>query len=93
MGALSGLRIIDLTQYIAGPYCTKVLSTYGANVIKIEKPPSGDPARNLAPFMDNLPGLERSGLFLYLNTGKKSITLNLKTIEGKKIFVSRVSDK
>jgi len=92
MGALSGLRIIDLTQYIAGPYCTKVLSTYGANVIKIEKPPSGDPARNLAPFMDNLPGLERSGLFLYLNTGKKSITLNLKTIEGKKIFLRLIKD-
>jgi len=86
MGALSGIKVLDLTQYIAGPYCTKVLSDYGADVIKIEKPPSGDPARRLAPFKDNQPGLENSGLFLYLNTGKKSVTLNLKTVEGRKIF-------
>ena len=92
MGALSGIKVIDLTQYIAGPYCTKVLAAYGADVIKIERPPSGDPARNLAPFMDNIPGIERSGLFLYLNTGKKSITLNLKTEEGRKIFLQLVKD-
>ena len=92
MGALSGIKVLDLTQYIAGPYCTKVLSDYGAEVIKIEKPPSGDPARGLAPFKGNQPGLESSGLFLYLNTGKKSITLNLKSVEGRKIFFRLVKD-
>jgi len=92
MGALSGIKVLDLTQYIAGPYCTKVLSDYGAEVIKIERPPSGDPARGLAPFKDNQPGLESSGLFLYLNTGKKSISLNLKSVEGRKIFFRLVKE-
>ncbi|MYE47670.1 MAG: CoA transferase [Chloroflexi bacterium] len=85
-GALEGLRILDLTQGVAGPYCTKLLSDYGADVIKIERTDGGDPARHAGPFPDDEPHPERSGLFLDLNTGKRSLTLNLKTESGQRIL-------
>ena len=85
-GALEGLRILDLTQGVAGPYCTKLLSDYGADVIKIERPDGGDPSRRAGPFPDDEPHPERSGLFLDLNTGKRSLTLNLKTESGQRIL-------
>lgn len=84
--ALSDVKVIDLTHYIAGPYCTKLLADYGAEVIKIERPEGGDPARKMGPFPGDIPHPEKSGLFLYLNMNKKGITLNLKTEMGKKIF-------
>ena len=90
--ALSGVRVIDLTQHIAGPYCTKLFSTMGGEVIKIEKPAKGDGARRTGPFPDDLPNSEKSGLFLYLNTGKKSITLNLKTNFGAKILKQLIKE-
>jgi crotonobetainyl-CoA:carnitine CoA-transferase CaiB-like acyl-CoA transferase len=83
---LKGLKVLDLTHYIAGPYCTKLLADYGAEVIKIEKPGSGDGSRKLGPFPGDRPHPEKSGLFLHLNTNKKGITLNLKTADGIKIF-------
>ena len=85
-GALEGLRILDLTQGVAGPYCTKLLSDYGADVLKIERPDGGDPSRRAGPFPDDEPHPERSGLFLDLNTGKRSLTLNLKTESGQRIL-------
>jgi len=75
-----------LTQYIAGPYCSRILAGFGADVIKVEKPGEGDGARRMAPFLNDEPDPERSGLFLYLNSNKKSITLNLKSNTGVKIF-------
>lgn len=90
--ALSDVKVIDLTHYIAGPYCTKLMSGLGAEVIKIEKPGAGDPARSAGPFQNDSPSLENSGLFLYLNTGKKSVTLNLKTDSGRKIFKEMIRD-
>ncbi|MDP2919192.1 MAG: CoA transferase [Dehalococcoidia bacterium] len=83
---LSGVKVLDLTHYIAGPYCTKMLADYGAEVIKIEKPGEGDGGRKLPPFFEDDPHPEKSGFFLYLNTNKKGITLNLKSEAGKKIF-------
>jgi CoA:oxalate CoA-transferase len=83
---LSGIKVLDLTRYIAGPYCTKMLADYGAEVVKIEKPGEGDPGRRLSPFYKDEPHPEKSGLFMYLNTNKKSITLNLKQESGKSIF-------
>ncbi len=84
---LSNLKILDLTHYITGPYCTKLLADYGADVIKIEKPVSGDPARYMGPFPRNAPDPEKSGLFLHLNTNKRSITLDLKNSVGQEIFL------
>jgi crotonobetainyl-CoA:carnitine CoA-transferase CaiB-like acyl-CoA transferase len=90
--ALSETKVLDLTHYIAGPYCTRLLAGFGAEIIKIERPDGGDPARRIGPFLNDEPGAERSGLFLYLNSGKKSITLNLKSDSGVKIFKELVRD-
>jgi len=88
--ALSGMRVLDLTHFIAGPACTKRLADYGADVIKVERPGAGDGARALGPFYHDDPHPEKSGLFLYLNTNKKGITLNLKTSLGKEILLELV---
>ncbi|MGB2856619.1 MAG: CoA transferase [Dehalococcoidia bacterium] len=84
--ALSGGRVLDLTHCIAGPYCTKILADYGADVVKVERPGVGDPARSMGPFPGDNSDIESSGLFLYLNTNKKSITLNLKSAAGVEIL-------
>ncbi len=84
--ALSGLVVLDLSDNISGPYCTKLLADYGAEVIKIEKPPLGDSSRRAGPFPNDQPDPEKSGLFLFLNTSKKSITLNLESESGPQIF-------
>jgi CoA:oxalate CoA-transferase len=90
--ALGGVKVLDLTHHIAGPYCTRILAGFGADVVKIEKPGEGDAARRMAPFLDDEPGPERSGLFLYLNSNKKSITLNLKSKTGARIFRELAKD-
>lgn len=83
---LFGINVIDLTHYVAGPYCTKLAAGWGAEVVKIEKPSGGDPTRRIGPFYHDEIHLEKSLLFLYLNANKKSVTLNLKTKTGKQIF-------
>ena len=85
-GLLKGLRVLDLTHYVAGPYATRLMAAQGAEVIKVERPGHGDPSRRIGPFPGGVPHPEKSALFLYLNTSKKSVTLNLKTIGGKDIF-------
>jgi crotonobetainyl-CoA:carnitine CoA-transferase CaiB-like acyl-CoA transferase len=84
--ALADLRILDLTQGIAGPYCTKWFADFGAGVIKVEPPGTGDSARHLGPFPDDVPHPEKSALFLYLNTRKRSITLDLDREAGQAVF-------
>ncbi len=74
--ALAGLRVVEIAADIAGPYCTKLLLDLGAEVTKIE-PPSGDPMRNWGPFPGGVPDPNRSGLFEYLNAGKRGATVNL----------------
>ncbi|MGI8553657.1 MAG: CaiB/BaiF CoA transferase family protein [Dehalococcoidia bacterium] len=83
--ALEGLRVLDLTHAVAGPYCTKLLADFGAAVMKVERPPVGDLARRSGPFFHDLPHPEGSALFLHLNTNKQSVTLNLKSAEGQAI--------
>ncbi len=90
--ALSGIKVLDLTHYIAGPYCTKLLADYGAEVIKIERPGIGDGSRRLGPFYGDDPHPEKSGFFLSLNTNKTGITLNLKSRAGLKILKELVRD-
>lgn len=90
MQALQGIKVLDLTQHIAGPYGTKMLADYGADVIKVERPNGGDMARRLGPFPDDVPHPEKSGLFLHLNTNKRGITLNLSENTGRGIFLDLV---
>lgn len=90
--AFSGLKILDCTQGIAGPYCTKLLANFGAEVIKIEKPGEGDTTRSQKPFAGDNPHKEKSGAFFYLNTNKKSLTLNLESARGVKIFKELVKE-
>lgn len=75
---LSHLKVLDLTHYVAGPYCTRLFAGYGAEVIKVERVNTGDRLRACKPFIENIAGLERSIPFHWLNAGKQSITLNLK---------------
>lgn len=89
---LQNLKVIDLSQYIAGPYCTKILACLGAEVIKVERPDGGDPARGIGPFPDDNPDLEKSGLFLFLNGLKKGITLNLKSDTGRRILKNLIKE-
>jgi crotonobetainyl-CoA:carnitine CoA-transferase CaiB-like acyl-CoA transferase len=80
---LDGITVVDLTHHVAGPFATRLLAAYGARVIKVERPGTGDPARLAGPFPGDVPHPERSGRFLYLNTGKESVTLDLKTPAGR----------
>ena len=89
--ALEGVKVIDLTHHIAGPYCTKLLADHGADVVKIERP-GGDPARRMPPFFHDDTGADKSLLFLYLNTNKRGVTLNLKTIQGRAMLKELVRD-
>jgi len=84
--ALSGIKVLEFSDFISGPYCGKLLANMGADVIKIERPGTGDKARSWGPFPNNLPHPEKSGLFLFLNTDKSGITLNIETALGLKIF-------
>lgn len=88
---LSGVRILDLTWYVAGPFCTKLFADFGADVLKIE-PPTGDPARGIGPFLGDDPHPEKSLLFSNLNLNKKGITLDLKTDDGKGIVMDMVRE-
>ena len=84
--ALAGIRIIELAQGVAGPYCGKLLADAGAEVIKVEPPEAGDCSRNLGPFPDDIPDREKSGLYLHLNTNKKSVSLDAGTASGRTIL-------
>lgn len=78
---LEGVRVLELTQGIAGPYAAKLFAIMGAEVVKAE-PPAGDVARSMPPFLGGTPHPDRSGLFLYLNTNKRGITLDIETPGG-----------
>lgn len=88
--ALDDVKVLDVSQGIAGPFAAKLLADYGADVIKVEPPGSGDCARNQGPFPDDVPHPEKSGLFLYLNTNKRGITLNLASASGQHLFMQLV---
>jgi crotonobetainyl-CoA:carnitine CoA-transferase CaiB-like acyl-CoA transferase len=81
MSALTGFRIVELAEAVAGEYCGKLLADFGADVIKIERPSHGSPTRSMAPIVGD-GGPERSGLFAYLNTNKRSVELDLSSPSG-----------
>ena len=85
MGALSDIKVLDLTRVLAGPYATMVLADLGAEIIKIEQPVKGDDSRAYGPYKNG-----ESAYFMSLNRNKQSLTLNLKAPEGKEIFKALV---
>ena len=84
---LSDIKVLDLTTFLSGPFCTMILSDMGAEVLKIEAPPKGCATRQTPPFIKG-----QSAYFMSLNRGKKSITLNLKSEQGKKVFFQLVAE-
>lgn len=85
MRALDDLRVLDLSGQVAGPFCAKMLGDFGADVVKLE-PPGGEAGRLLPPFVADVPGPERSAFFLYLNTSKRSVTLDITIPAGAAVF-------
>jgi len=87
MKPLAGVRVLDFSRYIAGPYCATLLAQFGAEVIKIEAPGVGDECRTWPPLKEG-----HSGYFASVNRGKKSLTLNIKSPEGKKVIAQLVKE-
>lgn len=83
-GPLAGVRVLELADE-KGQFCGKLLGDLGADVVKIE-PPGGENCRHIGPFLDDIPHPERSLSFWYYNTSKRSITLNLETVDGRRLF-------
>lgn len=83
---LSDIRVLDLSRVLAGPFCTMLLHDLGAEIIKVEIPEKGDDSREFGPFLN-----KRSLYFLSVNRGKKSVSLNLKHPEGKRILKELVA--
>lgn len=83
----SGVRVLDLTRLLPGPFCTQLLADMGAEVLKVERPEGGDYARQYPPKIDGI-----SAFFAAVNRNKRSLTLDLKTDEGVEIFEQLVGD-
>ena len=88
MKALEGVRVLDLTRALAGPFCTLMLGDYGADIIKIELPGAGDDTRHWGPPFIG----EESAYFLSINRNKRSLTLNFKEPQAREIFLKLVQD-
>ena len=80
-GALTGIRVIEVGNFMAAPFCTLQLADLGADVIKVENPDGGDQVRSMAPFLE-----EESSSFVRLNRNKRSLALDLKAPQGKELF-------
>jgi crotonobetainyl-CoA:carnitine CoA-transferase CaiB-like acyl-CoA transferase len=84
--AFAGVKVIEYANFISAPYCARLLADFGAEVIKVEEPGSGDQSRKRGPFPKDVPHPEKSGLFSYLNWNKLGVTLNLSESSGREIF-------
>lgn len=89
LGALEGVRVIDLTQVLAGPFCTQILADHGAEVVKVE-PLKGDETRRLGPYREDDNLREISGYYQSVNRNKKSIALDLKAPEGREVLLKLI---
>ena len=76
---LAGIKVLEIAQGVAGPFCGRTLSAMGATVVKLEQPPKGDWSRSIGPFADGVESLENSTLFLYNNMGKKSVLFDFES--------------
>jgi len=85
MRPLEGIRVIGLEQYMSGPYCTMLLADAGAEVIKIERPGTGDPRRAIPPFAER-DGRKKAGGYMAYNRNKKSLALNVQSPEGQDVL-------
>jgi crotonobetainyl-CoA:carnitine CoA-transferase CaiB-like acyl-CoA transferase len=90
-GVLDGIVVADLSEGIAGGYCTKLLAALGAEVIKVERPGTGDSLRAMPPFKDDIPNVETSILHLHLSMAKKSVTLDFDTAAGRELLARLVA--
>ena len=86
VGALTGIRVLDFGQMVSAPFCAKLFSDYGADVIKVE-PPCGDAARRAGPFPGDVAHPEKSGLFFINNTNKRGVTCDVSTGAGRELFL------
>jgi len=89
---LGDIKVIELAQYISGPFCGMLLAGLGANVTKIETPEAGDLSRRCGPFPDDIPHTDRSGLFHYLNRNKKGVTLDVLKPTGREFLLELLKD-
>ena len=83
---LDGIRVLDATHIVAGPFCTMILADMGADVIKIERPKTGDLARGRGPFIKTEHGRQTSSRFLGVNRNKKSVSIDLRNPRCKEAF-------
>ncbi len=90
-GAFQGVKVVELGGMVSGPYCGKLLADMGADVVKVEEPPDGDPARRRGPFPNDTLDPERSGLFLNLNTSKRGIALDVAAPAGHDVLARLVA--
>ncbi|MGZ6241354.1 MAG: CaiB/BaiF CoA transferase family protein [Candidatus Binataceae bacterium] len=90
--ALDDIKVVEYATMVSGPMCGKLFADMGAEVVKLEAPGQGDQARSHPPFPGDRPHPEKSGLFLYLNTSKKSVTLDPAAASGAEIFKRLVRD-
>jgi CoA:oxalate CoA-transferase len=90
-GPLYGIRVIECGHMVGAAYAAKLMADLGAEVIKVEEP-GGDEARHRGPYPGQVPHPEKSGLFLYLNTNKLGVTLNLQTIKGQELLQRLLQD-
>jgi crotonobetainyl-CoA:carnitine CoA-transferase CaiB-like acyl-CoA transferase len=86
MTSLADLRILDLSDGVAGAYCTRLFAGFGADVIAVERPGSGNPLRRHGPFPDDRPKREAGALWLYLGANKRSLTLDVGAATGRALF-------
>jgi len=87
VGALEGVRVVELGQGVSAPFCAKLLADYGAEVIKVEPPSRGDVSRSWGPFPGDEPHPEKSGLFFSLNTNKRSVTLDPSSEQDRELLL------
>ena len=88
MLALEGIRVVDLSQVLAGPYCTMLLGDLGADVVKIENPAAGDLSRDMAPILDD----QTSGAYLMVNRNKRSLAVDLKDPDGRALVHDLIAE-